>query len=386
MDLTNAEIETTDESISDAALNETQCRLFSSGTVLVAMYGGFNQIGRTGLLTRESATNQAICAIELDTATAYPAFVLHWLNAHVSTWKSFAASSRKDPNITRDDVCGFPICLPSIKEQRRIAGILATWDKAITTMERLLVNCSNYWRALIGKLLMPVPLATERQAGSYPPSVQSGIPKLPPAPNGWRKVALGAHLHEINRPVILQPDAEYTLVTVRRSRGGVDKRVDLRGSEIKTPTQFSVACGDFLISKRQIVHGACGIVPSELDGAVVSNEYTVLGTDGEIDPRFLRYLSETTYFQQTCFHSSIGVHVEKMLFRLDHWLKWPFNIPPVEEQRRIVEILDAAKRQIELAEQQLALLKAEKRALMQQLLTGKRRARIPAAEAEVGAS
>ena len=75
-----------------------------------------------------------------------------------------------------------------------------------------------------------------------------------------------------------------------------------------------------------------------------------------------------------------------MLFRLDHWLKWPFNIPPVEEQRRIVEILDAAKRQIELAEQQLALLKAEKRALMQQLLTGKRRARIPAAEAEVGAS
>ncbi|MDZ4315031.1 MAG: restriction endonuclease subunit S [Azonexus sp.] len=179
----------------------------------------------------------------------------------------------------------------------------------------------------------------------------------------------------------LKPDTEYTLVTVRRSRGGVDKRSVLLGSEIKTPSQFFVAAGDFLISKRQIVHGACGIVPPELDGAVVSNEYAVLGSDGEIDPRFLRYLSETTYFQQTCFHSSIGVHVEKMLFRTEQWLKRPFNIPPLDEQRRIVEILDTSRQQMASAEQQLSLLKAEKRALMQQLLTGKRRVRLPSTEA-----
>jgi type I restriction enzyme, S subunit len=278
---------------------------------------------------------------------------------------------------------GFEVPIAPPEEQRAAAQIIRVWEAAIATAEKLLTNSRSYWLALIAQLLMPVPISTERQAGSFPPSVQPGIPKLPPTPKGWRKVALGAHLHEISRPVSLEPDTEYTLVTVRRSRGGVDKRSVLLGSEIKTPTQFFVAAGDFLISKRQIVHGACGIVPAELDGAVVSNEYAVLGGDGEIDPRFLRFLSETTYFQQTCFHSSIGVHVEKMLFRTEQWLKRPFNIPPLDEQRRIIEILDAARQQIALAEQQLALLKAEKRALMQQLLTGKRRVKMIQAQASV---
>lgn len=119
---------------------------------------------------------------------------------------------------------------------------------------------------------------------------------------------------------------------------------------------------------------------------MVSNEYAVLGTDGQIDPRFLRYLSETTYFQQTCFHSSIGVHVEKMLFRLEHWLKWPFNIPPLEEQRRIVALLDSALAQTRVVERQLVLLKEERRALMADLLTGKRRVRLPETEAAASPS
>ena len=157
-------------------------------------------------------------------------------------------------------------------------------------------------------------------------------------------------------------------------------RETLTGSEIKTPSQFYVRAGDFLISKRQIVHGACGIVPAELDDAIVSNEYAVLNSDGQIDLRFLRYLSESRYFQQTCFHSSIGVHVEKMIFKTERWLKWPFNIPPLPVQRRIVEVLDTARREMELIAEQIERLKQEKAALMADLLTGKRRVRLPAAE------
>lgn len=315
-------------------------------------------------------------ALEKQTSMRWLAYWLASDSTRTYLSRLGTGSSGSMKNISKDELLSLHISVPPFNEQSRMAEILATWDAAITTTGKLLANSRNYWLALTCELLMPVPISTERQAGSFPPSVQAGIPKLPPTPKGWRKVALGAHLHEINRPVNLEPDTEYTLVTVRRSRGGVDKRSVLFGSQIKTPSQFFVAAGDFLISKRQIVHGACGIVPAELDGAVVSNEYAVLGSDGEIDPRFLRYLSETTYFQQTCFHSSIGVHVEKMLFRTEQWLKRPFNIPPLDEQRRIVEILDAARQQIALEEQQLALLKAEKRALMQQLLTGKRRVRL----------
>ena len=221
--------------------------------------------------------------------------------------------------------------------------------------------------------------------GGFPASVQPGIPNLPATPSGWRRIHLRDHLREVRRPVVLVDEESYSLVTVKRSRGGVELRANLRVNEVKTPTQFYVQAGDFLISKRQIVHGACGVVPPELDGAVVSNEYAVLNSDGQIDLQFLRYLSESRYFQQTCFHSSIGVHIEKMIFKTDHWLNWPFNIPPLAQQKHIVEILDTASREVAAISEQLKALKREKSALMAQLLTGKRRVKLPKAETDASA-
>lgn len=274
--------------------------------------------------------------------------------------------------------------LPPLLEQRRIAQVLSTWDQAIATMERLLANSRTQWQALIG-LTLHLPSAnpdavTPADNGGFPASVQPGIPTLPPAPEGWRRIQLRDHLREVRRPVALQDDSTYRLVTVKRSRGGVELREVLRGAEVKTPSQFYVHTNDFLISKRQIVHGACGIVPPELDGAVVSNEYAVLHSEGEIDLRFLRYLSETRYFQQTCFHSSTGVHVEKMIFKTDHWLNWPFNIPPLAQQQHIVQVLDTARQEVASIAEQLKVLKREKAALMAQLLTGKRRVRLSSEE------
>ena len=245
-------------------------------------------------------------------------------------------------------------------------------------------NRMTQWQALLAALLHLPPANPDTNGhgdnGGFPASVQPGIPKLPTTPKRWRRISLGRHLTEVRRPAALNAGDSYRLVTVKRSRGGVELRETLNGDEIKTPSQFYVREGDFLISKRQIVHGACGIVPAHLDGAVVSNEYAVLNSDGEITLQFLRYLSESRYFQQTCFHSSIGVHVEKMIFKTERWLKWPFNIPPLPEQRRIVDILDLARREVELLEQQVLVLRQEKTALMADLLTGKRRVRLPATE------
>nr|WP_301297923.1 restriction endonuclease subunit S [Herbaspirillum rubrisubalbicans] len=299
-------------------------------------------------------------------------------------FESCAKRSTNLASINSSQLKDFPVLLPSYTEQLCIAHVLNVWDDAIVTIEKLLANLRKQKQALIGCVLMPVPLSNAKRTvgAAFPSSVQPGIPHLPPAPKGWVKTPLGTHLKEVIRPVSLDPTLNYRLVTVRRSRGGVDERCELPGAEIKTPTQFYVHEGDFLISKRQIVHGACGIVPPELDGAIVSNEYAVLNTHGDLDSRFLRYLSETTYFQQTCFHSSIGVHIEKMLFRLDKWLKWPINLPPLDEQLRIVAILDAASQEETTIQKQLDLLREEKRALMADLLTGKRRVRMPDTTAE----
>ncbi|WP_326929094.1 restriction endonuclease subunit S [Citrobacter sp. RHBSTW-00089] len=70
---------------------------------------------------------------------------------------------------------------------------------------------------------------------------------------------------------------------------------------------------------------------------------------------------------------SIGVHIEKMIFKLDSWFKWPFNIPPLSEQKRIVKILSTWDNAISVTENLLANSQQQKKALMQQLLTGKKR-------------
>ena len=177
------------------------------------------------------------------------------------------------------------------------------------------------------------------QKSAYPDSVKPGIPKLGSTPTNWKRVKIKDIFKEVSRPAKLVDDERYELVTVRRSRGGVDSRGVLKGSEIKTKTQSYVAKDDFLISKRQIVHGACGIVPEGLDGAIVSNEYSILHPTDLVDLHFLKFLSHLNYFQQTCFHSSVGVHVEKMIFKLDWWFKWDIDIPSLSEQKKIVNIV-----------------------------------------------
>lgn len=207
----------------------------------------------------------------------------------------------------------------------------------------------------------------------YPSSVKAGKPNISPLPSGWEQATLDKYLQVENRRAKLTDDQEYDLVTVKRSRGGVVRREHLKGKDISVKSQFYIQEGDFLISKRQIVHGACGIVPKDLSGSIVSNEYCVITGKPNFHLPFIEYLSESLYFQQTCFHSSIGVHIEKMIFKLESWFKWPFNIPPLLEQKKITRILSTWDKAITTTEQLLANSQKQKKALMQQLLTGKKR-------------
>lgn len=91
----------------------------------------------------------------------------------------------------------------------------------------------------------------------------------------WKPKQINRYINLVERPIEMDDSAEYELVTVRRGFGGVDSRGFLMGREILVKSQFAVEENDFVISKRQIAHGACGIVPQYLDGAIVSNEYNV---------------------------------------------------------------------------------------------------------------
>ena len=209
--------------------------------------------------------------------------------------------------------------------------------------------------------------------GIYPDSVKPGIPKLGEKPEKWQEVPLSEILAVVIRKADIEDNVEYQLVNAKRNREGIAAREVLPGKKILTKTQFFIKEGDFLIANRQIVHGACSVVPKELDGALVSNEYTVLHPVNGLLLDFLRYYTYTTYFQQTCFQSSVGVDVEKMIFRLKDWFKYKVHLPPEPEQRKIAQILSCWDKAIDLTEKLIQAKTKFKKGLMQQLLTGKKR-------------
>ncbi|MCU0763369.1 MAG: restriction endonuclease subunit S, partial [Hydrogenophaga sp.] len=100
LDLNDGGVVTTDECVTDLALAETHLDLLPIGTVLVAMYGGFKQIGRTGVLEIEATCNQAMTAL-LPSPCVDPYYLNVVLISQRDHWKSVANSTRKDPNITK---------------------------------------------------------------------------------------------------------------------------------------------------------------------------------------------------------------------------------------------------------------------------------------------
>ncbi|MDX6081673.1 restriction endonuclease subunit S [Xanthomonas campestris pv. incanae] len=367
MDLTNSEILTTDEVITDAALAESSCRLFPAGTVLVAMYGGFKQIGRTGLLREKSAVNQAISAIDIERNQADPEFVLHWLNGSVETWRNYAASSRKDPNITRENVCDFPVILPTLGEQRRIAHILSTWDQAIATTERLLANACTQRKTLTNALFVH---------GRHSSMTT----------HGWKFADLDEVFERVTRR---NTTANSNVLTISGTRGLVSQR-DYFNKSVASENLSGytlIERGEFAYNKSYSAGYPMGAIKplTRYDQGVVSSLYICFRLrDGvEADADFFRH-----YFEVGMLNEGLsgiaqeGARNHGLLnVGVGDFFKLRLHIPDVTEQRRVAAILNMAEQKEQLITAQLDKLRDEKKALMSQLLTGKRRVRLPADEA-----
>ena len=149
LDLNEGEVVSTDEMITELAVAETSAKVFPAGTVMIAMYGGFVQIGRTGRLGVSAATNQAISSVLDLRSDVDPAFLHEVLQAGRSKWRKVAASSRKDPNITKSDVERFDFPLPPPDQQAEILATLGSLQRVIDVAEKELVSLRSLRKSLL---------------------------------------------------------------------------------------------------------------------------------------------------------------------------------------------------------------------------------------------
>lgn len=246
------------------------------------------------------------------------------------------------------------IPIPPIAERSKISTTFRAWDRAIETLESLIAAKSDRKRGLMQQLL-------------------TGRIRLPGNTKRWHDVKLGKLLKHIFRPVDWAPDQIFHLVSIRRRSRGLFARESLRGDEYKTRDLHEVHEGDFLISKRQVSHGALAMVRKEFHGCHVSKEYTILENrdPDRLHMPFFDWLSRTRRMWWLAHVVSSGVALEKLIFLPKDFLKFSIKLPPtLVEQEQIVNVLETCDRELALLRQQLEALREQKRGLMQKLLTG----------------
>ena len=352
-DLNNGLLTNTEELISKEALEQTSIKLLQKGTVLVAMYGGFNQIGRTAILGIPATINQALSALVCKEHTKAK-YVLEWLNFRVNDWKKLAASSRKDPNITRNDVAKFPIIIPPICEQRAIIAVLQLWDTAIEKQSELIAKLKLRKRALMQQLL-------------------TGKKRLPGFSGEWKRVSLKSFATEVS--VKNKENKNYNVLSCTKYDGLVPS-LEYFGKQIYSNDLGNykiVPMHHFAYATNHIEEGSIGY-QSKYEYGLISPMYTVFKTDKDvIDDIFLFAVLKShhlTYLYQSMMEGSIN---RRGGIRWDSFSTIKIDLPPLNEQKAISAFLKDADKEIELANEKLARLQSQKRGLMQQLLTGKKR-------------
>lgn len=213
--------------------------------------------------------------------------------------------------------------VPCIEEQVKIGAYFERIDNLITLHQCKYDKLKNIKKSMLQKMFP--------QSGSLFPEF-----RFEGFTDAWEQRKVGDILSDVERPIVMQDDETYQLVTVKRRNEGIVSRGYFKGKDILVKNYYRIHEGDFLISKRQVIHGANGYVPISLDNAVVSNEYMVAVSNEDISSAFWTLMSQRKEMYQMYLFSSYGVDVEKMVFNVDDWKKRNVIIPKIEEQAVLV--------------------------------------------------
>ena len=165
----------------------------------------------------------------------------------------------------------------------------------------------------------------------------------------WPNVKLADVMRRSAEAVDLQPDAEYRQITVKLWGKGAVLRGVLKGAEVAAPRQLVARQNQFIVSRIDARNGALGIVPAELDGAIVSNDFPLFNLVPErLLPAYLGWMCKTAAFVDECNRASEGT-TNRVRLQGKKFLAREIPLPPLAEQRRIVARIDGLAANIQEA-------------------------------------
>lgn len=143
-------------------------------------------------------------------------------------------------------------------------------------------------------------------------------------------------LKRVKNPIDIEDDKTYKRVTIKTNHNGISLRDEEIGIKIGTKKQFTVKPNQFLLSKIDARNGAFGIVPNDLNDAIITGNFWTYDVDKSIvDINWFLYFTESHHFIDICKTASTGSTHRKYLDETK-FLNHKIKVPTLKEQKAIV--------------------------------------------------
>jgi type I restriction enzyme S subunit len=327
-----------DEWITRDGLEQSASRMIPQGTILMAMYGQGRTRGQVAILGVAAAINQACAAILLQSG-ANRDYIFQQLRFRYNAIRALSNTGSQE-NLNSELIREIAFPLPPHEEQRKIAQVLGAWDTAIERVKQLI----EAKRKLCDSLTLRLYTLSDREG--YSRSFRELLTESGAAGSGGR--------------------LSKKLTIKLYGRGVVAKDARREGSD---QTQYFVRrAGQLIYSKLDFLNGAFGIVPQDLDGYESTQDLPAFDISQSVNPSWLLgYLTRPAFYSR-----QLGLARGQRKARRVHpsdFLAATLSVPARELQDRIAEALGAARSDLDNTSQLLECLEAQKRGLMQRLLS-----------------
>lgn len=238
--------------------------------------------------------------------------------------------------------------IPEKPEQERIVGVLEVWDEYIEKLEQKIALKEQLKKGLMQQLL-------------------TGKHRLPSFSEKWIVRKMGEFAKESR---VKEGDNDvHKRLTVRLHLKGVEAR-GVRGTEAVDSTQYyRRSAGQLIYGKQNIFKGSIGVVPALYDGYASSQDIPSFDIEEAVANVYYiyYYLSRKSIYEW--LENFAGGSGSKRLHTSEFY-NIKIQLPSLEEQGAIVEVLQLALKEIESLKKHRDVLTKQKKYLLKNLITG----------------